>query len=84
MELTLKKDKRNLQPLYDDILKSYSNGSIEDMKVIAREFLNELRTTKVNLYNFTQTINKTFNKDKLLMFITNLHMQDSQETASIK
>ena len=84
MELTLKPSKRNLQPIYDDIIRSYKNGNVEDMRLISREFITELRTTKLNQINFSKKVNSSKSKDELLFFITNIHMQDSVETSSIK
>lgn len=83
MKLTIKPKKRNLQPLYDDIVKSYKNGTLEDMKILSREFIDELISTKITKYNFNKKIDKC-NKDNLLLFITNIHMQDSQETSSLR
>lgn len=84
MDLTIKQDKRNLQPIYDLICELYYKGSLEDMKIQCKEFVKELRTTKIKNYDFNFKVDKTNNKDKLLQFITNIHMQDSRETSSIK
>ena len=52
------------------------------MKSMSKEFIIELRTTKEKAYSFNNTIDKVKSKDKLLQFITNIHMQDSKETAT--
>ena len=82
MNLTPKSNRRNLQPIYDSIVEAYSRGSLDEMKRMAYEFVIELRTDKVKAYKFNESIKNIKIKDKLLMFVTNLHMQDSKETAS--
>jgi hypothetical protein len=82
MNLTQKAGRRNLQPIYDSIVEAYNRGSLDEMKRMAYEFVVELRTDKVKAYKFNESINNIKMKDKLLMFVTNLHMQDSKETAS--
>jgi hypothetical protein len=52
------------------------------MKTMAREFVIEMRVDKIKAYKFNQSIDNIRIKDKLLQFVTNLHMQDSKETAS--
>jgi hypothetical protein len=82
MELTLKKDRRNLQPIYELICELYRKGSLEDMKAQCREFVIEVRADKYKTYDFNQKINRIMDKTKLLQFITNVHMQDAKETAT--
>tara|TARA_Y100000356_G_scaffold59875_1_gene48573 strand:- start:84 stop:335 length:252 start_codon:yes stop_codon:yes gene_type:complete len=82
MDLTPKKNRRNLQPIYDSILEAYYSNAFDVMKSMSKEFIIELRTTKEKTYSFNNTINKVKSKDKLLQFITNIHMQDSKETAT--
>jgi len=82
MNLTQKAGRRNLQPIYDSIVEAYNRNSLDEMKRMAYEFVVELRTDKVKAYKFNESINNIKMKDKLLMFVTNLHMQDSKETAS--
>lgn len=84
MDLTIKRDKRNLQPIYELICELYRKGSLEDMKAQCREFVIEVRTDKYKTYDFNQKIDRIMDKAKLLQFITNIHMQDSKETSSIK
>lgn len=74
MDLTIKRDKRNLQPIYDDILKCYQNGTVNEIKTLSLEFIGELRIGKVKAYEFTNKVNKTMTKDGLILFITNIHM----------
>ena len=83
MELDLKTNKRNLQPIYDLIVSSFSKNKLDEMKTFSFEFIEEMRTTKTLSYRFNEQVKKIKNKDKLLMFITNLHMQDSSQTAGL-
>jgi hypothetical protein len=84
MNLTLKEGRRNLQPIYDDIVKAYSNGNLDDMKIHSKEFIKELRGTKADKSKeFIQTVDSIKHRDKLIMFMTNLHMQDSKETSGL-
>jgi hypothetical protein len=83
MELTLKKGKRNLQPIYDSIVEGYSRVNLDEMKRMSREFIIEMRVNKIKAYRFNESVDKIKSKDKLLNFITNLHMQDSKETAGL-
>jgi len=82
MNLTTKGGRRNLQPIYDSIIEAYNCNSLSEMKTMAREFVIEMRVDKVKAYKFNESINNIKVKDKLLMFVTNLHMQDSKETAT--
>lgn len=82
IELTTKRGRRNLQPIYDSIVEAYTSHNLVDMKDMAREFVIEMRVDKMKSYKFNQSIDKIKMKDKLLMFVTNLHMQDSRETAT--
>lgn len=83
MDLTIKKGKRNLQTIYDSIVEGYSRESLDEMKRMSKEFIIEMRTDKIKTYRFNETVDKIKSKDKLLIFITNLHMQDSKETAGL-
>ena len=83
MILSVKKGKRNLQEIYSTITEAYSKGTLEEMKVMSEEFVIEMRIEKYKGKGFINTINKINNKTKLLTFITNLHMQDSKETAGL-
>jgi len=83
MELSIKKGKRNLQEIYSTIVDAYSNGSLDEMKRMSEEFVVEMRVEKYKGKGFINTISKIQNKTKLLTFITNLHMQDSKETAGL-
>lgn len=83
MQLSIKKGKRNLQKIYSTITNAYSNGTLDEMKRMSEEFVIEMRVEKYKGRGFINTINKINNKTKLLEFITNLHMQDSKETAGL-
>ena len=83
MELTLKKGKRNLQPIYDSIVEGYSRVNLDEMKRMSREFIIEIRFNKIKAYRFNESVDKIKSKDKLLIFITNLHMQDMKETSGL-
>jgi len=83
MQLSIKKGKRNLQEIYSTITNAYSNGTLDEMKRMSEEFVIEMRVEKYKGRGFINTINKINNKTKLLEFITNLHMQDSKETAGL-
>ena len=83
MTLTIKKGRRNLQEIYDTINHSYNSGSLDDMKRISEEFIIEMRVEKYKGRGFINTVNKIKDKTKLLMFMTNLHMQDSKETSGL-
>lgn len=83
MQLSIKKGKRNLQEIYSTIANAYSNGTLDEMKRMSEEFVIEMRVEKYKGRGFINTINKINNKTKLLEFITNLHMQDSKETAGL-
>lgn len=82
MELTIKKGRRNLQEIYDLVVEAYTKNEFAQMKDLAFEFVQETRASKEKVYYFNKAINNIKIKDKLLMFITNLHMQDSKETAT--
>ena len=82
MNLTGKAGRRNLQPIYALIVEAYNNNNLNEMKAMAREFVIEMRVDKVKAYKFNQSIDNIKMKDKLLLFVTNLHMQDSKETAT--
>ena len=83
MILSVKKGKRNLQEIYSTITEAYSKSTLEEMKVMSEEFVIEMRVEKYRGRGFINTVNKINNKTKLLTFITNLHMQDSKETAGL-
>tara|TARA_R100001509_G_scaffold132022_3_gene85413 strand:+ start:634 stop:915 length:282 start_codon:yes stop_codon:yes gene_type:complete len=83
MELTLKKGKRNLQPIYDSIVEGYSRVNLDEMKRMSKEFIIEMRVNKIKAYRFNESVDKIKSKDKLLIFITNLHMQDMKETSGL-
>ena len=83
MQLSIKKGKRNLQEIYSTITNAYSNGTLDEMKRMSEEFVIEMRVEKYKGRGFINTVNKINNKTKLLTFITNLHMQDSKETAGL-
>lgn len=83
MQLSIKKGKRNLQEIYSTITDAYSNGTLDEMKRMSEEFVIEMRVEKYKGKGFINTINKIKDKTKLLTFITNLHMQDSKETAGL-
>lgn len=83
MQLSIKKGKRNLQEIYSTITNAYSNGTLDEMKRMSEEFVIEMRVEKYKGRGFINTVNKINNKTKLLEFITNLHMQDSKETAGL-
>jgi hypothetical protein len=82
MNLTTIKGRRNLQEIYDLVVEAYRKNEFSQMKELAFEFVNETRISKEKTYYFNKTINNVKTKDNLLMFITNLHMQDSKETVS--
>jgi hypothetical protein len=83
MALTIKKGKRNLQEIYSTITDAYSNGTLDEMKRMSEEFVVEMRVEKYKGRGFINTIQKINNKTKLLTLMTNLHMQDSKETAGL-
>ena len=83
MKLTIIKGRRNLQEIYDLVVEAYRKNEFLQMKELAFEFINKMRASKEKTYYFTKTVNNARVKDNLLMFITNLHMQDSKETASL-
>jgi hypothetical protein len=83
MILSVKKGKRNLQEIYSTITEAYLKSTLEEMKVMSEEFVIEMRVEKYRGRGFINTVNKINNKIKLLEFITNLHMQDSKETAGL-
>ena len=83
MQLSIKKGKRNLQEIYSTITNAYSSGTLDEMKHMSEEFVIEMRIEKYKGKGFINTIQKINNKMKLLTFITNLHMQDSKETAGL-
>lgn len=83
MQLSIKKGKRNLQEIYSTITDAYTNGTLDEMKRMSEEFVIEMRVEKYKGKGFINTINKMKDKTKLLTFITNLHMQDSKETAGL-
>ncbi len=83
MSLTIKKGKRNLQEIYSTITDAYSNGTLDEMKLMSEEFVVEMRVEKYKGRGFINTIQKINNKTKLLTLMTNLHMQDSKETAGL-
>jgi hypothetical protein len=82
MNLTTIKGRRNLQEIYDLVVEAYRKNEFSQMKELAFEFVNETRISKEKTYYFNKTINNVKTKDNLLMFVTNLHMQDSKETVS--
>tara|TARA_Y100001972_G_C7515606_1_gene260289 strand:- start:401 stop:661 length:261 start_codon:yes stop_codon:yes gene_type:complete len=83
MTLTIKKGRRNLQKIYDTINHAYNSGSIDEMKRMSEEFIMEMRVEKYKGRGFINKVNKINDKTKLLMFMTNLHMQDSKETSGL-
>ena len=83
MQLSIKKGKRNLQEIYSTITNAYSSGTLDEMKRMSEEFVIEMRVEKYKGRGFINNVNKINNKTKLLTFITNLHMQDSKETAGL-
>jgi len=83
MKLSIKKGKRNLQEIYSTITNAYTTGTLDEMKRMSNEFVIEMRVEKYKGRGFINTIEKIKNKTKLLTFITNLHMQDSKETAGL-
>ena len=83
MKLTIKKGRRNLQEKDDTINHAYSSGSLNEMKRMSEEFIIEMRVEKYKGRGFINTVNKINDKTKLLMFMTNLHMQDSKETSGL-
>jgi|TARA_R100001163_G_C5021756_1_gene164385 hypothetical protein len=83
MTLTIKKGRRNLQEIYDTINHAYNSGSIDEMKRMSEEFIIEMRVEKYKGRGFINTVNAIKDKTKLLMFMTNLHMQDSKETSGL-
>ena len=83
MQLSIKKGKKNLQEIYSTITNAYSSGTLDEMKRMSEEFVIEMRVEKYKGRGFINTVNKINNKTKLLTFITNLHMQDSKETAGL-
>jgi hypothetical protein len=83
MALTIKKGKRNLQEIYSTITDAYSNSTLDEMKRMSEEFVVEMRVEKYKGRGFINTIQKINNKTKLLTLMTNLHMQDSKETAGL-
>ena len=83
MILTIKKGRRNLQEIYDTINHAYNSGSIDEMKRMSEEFIIEMRVEKYKGRGFINTVNAIKDKTKLLMFMTNLHMQDSKETSGL-
>ena len=83
MTLTIKKGRRNLQEIYDTINHAYNSGSIDEMKRMSEEFIIEMRVEKYKGRGFINTVNTIKDKTKLLMFMTNLHMQDSKETSGL-
>ena len=83
MQLSIKKGKRNLQEIYSAITNAYSSETLDEMKRMSEEFVIEMRVEKYKGRGFINTVNKINNKTKLLTFITNLHMQDSKETAGL-
>ena len=83
MKLTIIKGRRNLQEIYDLVVEAYNKNEFSQMKELAFEFVDEMRSSKEKTYRFNKVINNARVKDNLLMFVTNLHMQDSKETASI-
>ena len=50
---------------------------------MSEEFIIEMRVEKYKGRGFINTVNKINDKTKLLMFMTNLHMQDSKETSGL-
>ena len=83
MKLSIKKGKRNLQEIYSTITNAYTTGTLNEMKRMSNEFVIEMRVEKYKGRGFINTIKKIKDKTKLLTFITNLHMQDSKETAGL-
>ena len=83
MKLSIKKGKRNLQEIYSTITNAYTTGTLDEMKRMSNEFVIEMRVEKYKGKGFINTIEKIKDKTKLLTFITNLHMQDSKETAGL-
>ena len=83
MKLSIKKGKRNLQEIYSTITNAYTTGTLDEMKRMSNEFVIEMRVEKWKGRGFINTIEKIKDKTKLLTFITNLHMQDSKETAGL-
>jgi|TARA_B100000902_G_C27101223_1_gene808890 hypothetical protein len=83
MKLSIKKGKRNLQEIYSTITNAYTTGTLDEMKRMSNEFVIEMRVEKYKGRGFINTIEKIKDKTKLLTFITNLHMQDSKETAGL-
>ena len=79
INLTTKGGRRNLQPIYDSIVDAYNRRAFTEMKSMAKEFVIEMRVDKIKAYRFNIAIDKAGNRDKLLMLVTNLHMQDSKE-----
>jgi hypothetical protein len=82
MKLTTINGRRNLQEIYDLVVEAYRKNEFSQMKELAFEFVNETRASKEKTYHFNKVVSNARVKDNLLMFITNLHMQDSKETAS--
>ena len=83
MNLTIKKGRRNLQEIFSTILDSYTNGTLDEMKRMSKEFIIEMRVEKYKGRGFMNTVDTIKNKLNLLTFMTNLHMQDSKETSGL-
>lgn len=83
MILDIKTNKRNLQPIYDLIIEAFNRKKLEEMRDLSFEFIEEMRTTKVLTYRFNEVVKKSKIPQNLLMFITNLHMQDSSQTSGL-
>lgn len=84
MNLTKKYNRENLQEEYDKIVKCYNMSSFEQMKDLCYDFIEKLaRADKIFKYKSNEKIDRITSRYKLLEFITNVHMQDSKETASI-
>ena len=67
MELSIKKGKRNLQEIYSTITDAYSNGTLDEMKRMSKEFIIEMRVEKYKGKGFTNTVDKINNKTKYLL-----------------
>ena len=62
MKLSIKKGKRNLQEIYSTITNAYSNGTLDEMKCMSREFIVEMRVEKYKGKGFINTIDNIKNK----------------------
>ena len=82
MHLTQKYNRKNCQSTWDLIHEAWKINDLKQMKEACHELITEARLKNTTDYRWRQTVDNARDKDKLFISITNLHHQDSTETAT--